>query len=382
MRLAIDCEYITKVENISKKFGNDWDQIESSSQRENWLFYAFKGLLNSVINNSDTFVWVKRVNKELEHLSVEKYYFNTENNSSFKPVFHFSQGNSTGYSELDNREILEYWINPCFSELDRRTKLLGPKFKGKLNVLNQNLLKLDSLKGYLTSLSSIYTWDQYAAIRQDFGTIIAELEGNEECCTRNREENFRTNIWKNDSVPTFAQIDTKRLIVCYSVNLPIGKFVNFQIGEFREYLYSRHAQCFLRRKGLKEVISQVKSLVAGDLVCVEWCDASIGKSLSNGIAGIDVPVKSWGVFIGVLGKRREHVILAQNTFRYSDGLFDIDYTAVPLPWATSATIIEKSHVSADEAKVLLTSFTINEKAKNEKTTFNRSRCAQRRVRNH
>ena len=131
---------------------------------------------------------------------------------------------------------------------------------------------------------------------------------------------------------------------------------------------------------MKEVISQVKSLVAGDLVCVEWCDASIGKSLSNGIAGIDVPVKSWGVFIGVLGKRREHE--AQNTFRYSDGLFDIDYTAVPLPWATSATIIEKSHVGADEAKVLLTSFTINEKAKNEKTTFNRSRCAQRRLRNH
>ena len=133
---------------------------------------------------------------------------------------------------------------------------------------------------------------------------------------------------------------------------------------------------------MKEVISQVKSLVAGDLVCVEWCDASIGKSLSNGIGGIDVPVKSWGVFIGVLGKRREHVILAQNAFRYSDGLFDIDYTAVPLPWATSATVVEKSHVGTEEAKVLLNSFTISEKAKSgEKITFNRSRI-QRRVRNH
>jgi hypothetical protein len=132
---------------------------------------------------------------------------------------------------------------------------------------------------------------------------------------------------------------------------------------------------------MKEVISQVKSLVAGDLVCVEWCDASIGKSLSNGIGGIDVPVKSWGVFVGVLGKKREHVILAQNCFRYSDGLYDIDYTAVPLPWATGATLVEKGHVAAEEAKVLLNSFTINEKNKSEKTTFNRSRC-QRRVRNH
>jgi hypothetical protein len=133
---------------------------------------------------------------------------------------------------------------------------------------------------------------------------------------------------------------------------------------------------------LKEIASQIKSLVAGDLVCIEWCDASIGKSLSNGIGGIDVPVKSWGVFIGIMGKRREHVILAQNAFRYSDGLYDIDYTAVPLPWATNASLIEKGYVGNEEAKVLLNSFTINEKAKNEKTTFNRGRCAQRRLRIH
>ncbi|MCW4004774.1 MAG: hypothetical protein NWE95_12770 [Candidatus Bathyarchaeota archaeon] len=133
---------------------------------------------------------------------------------------------------------------------------------------------------------------------------------------------------------------------------------------------------------MKEAISQVKSLVAGDLVCIEWSDASIGKSLSNGIGGIDVPVKSWGVFIGVLGKRREHVILAQNVFCFSDGLYDIDYTAIPLPWATGATVVEKAHVNAEEAKVLLHSFTINEKAKSEKTTYNRSRCSQRRLRNH
>lgn len=133
---------------------------------------------------------------------------------------------------------------------------------------------------------------------------------------------------------------------------------------------------------MKEAISQVKSLVAGDLVCIEWSDASIGKSLSNGIGGIDVPVKSWGVFIGVLGKRREHVILAQNVFQFSDGLYDIDYTAIPLPWTTGATVVEKAHVDTEEAKVLLHSFTINEKAKSEKTRYNRSRCSQRRLRNH
>jgi len=133
---------------------------------------------------------------------------------------------------------------------------------------------------------------------------------------------------------------------------------------------------------LKEITNQIKNLGTGDLVCIEWCDASIGKSLSNGIGGIDVPVKSWGVFIGVLGKRREHVILAQNCFRYSDGLYDIDYTAIPLPWTTGATIIEKGYVGEEEAKVLLNSFTLNQKVKSEKTTNNRSRGSQRRLRNH
>ena len=132
---------------------------------------------------------------------------------------------------------------------------------------------------------------------------------------------------------------------------------------------------------MKEVISQIKSLAAGDLVQVEWTDASIGKSLSNGISGIDVPVKSWGVFIGLLGQKTKHVILAQNCFRYSDGLYDIDYTAVPVPWTTNATVIIKRHVCPEETKHLLNSFLLNEKMKNEKPSSNRC-FRQQRVRNH
>jgi len=132
---------------------------------------------------------------------------------------------------------------------------------------------------------------------------------------------------------------------------------------------------------MKEVMSQIKSLAAGDLVQVEWCDASIGKSLNNGVSGIDVPVKSWGVFIGLLGSKKKHVILAQNCFRYSDGLYDIDYTAVPMPWTTNATVISKAHVDTEEAKVLLNSFMVNQKIKSEKPSLGRC-LRQQRVRNH
>jgi hypothetical protein len=132
---------------------------------------------------------------------------------------------------------------------------------------------------------------------------------------------------------------------------------------------------------MKEILSQIKGLAAGDLVMLEWHDASIGKSLSNGVSGIDVPVKSWGVYIGMLGQKRRHIILAQNCFRYSDGLYDIDYIAVPVPWTTCATVIAKAHVAAGEAKDLLNSFLVNEKMKNGKLASNRC-LRQQRVRNH
>ena len=100
---------------------------------------------------------------------------------------------------------------------------------------------------------------------------------------------------------------------------------------------------------------QLEDLQLGDLVCVEWSDASIGKSLGSGVA-VDVPAKSWGIFIGLLGKRSKHIVLAQNDFQYSDGLYDIDYTAIPVSLAVNVKVVAKSHVPKDEAEILFTSF--------------------------
>jgi hypothetical protein len=106
----------------------------------------------------------------------------------------------------------------------------------------------------------------------------------------------------------------------------------------------------------KNLRKQLEGLAPGDLVCVDWCDASVGKSLGSGVA-VDVPVKSWGVFIGVLGEKNKHIVVAQNTFRYSDGgLFDIDYTAVPLSCTANITIIAKGYIESNTAVNLVNSF--------------------------
>ncbi|WNZ28470.1 MAG: hypothetical protein IAX21_07315 [Candidatus Bathyarchaeota archaeon] len=118
------------------------------------------------------------------------------------------------------------------------------------------------------------------------------------------------------------------------------------------------------------------SLRPGDLICVEWCDASVGKSSNSGIR-IDIPVKSWGIYVGVFGERAKHIVLAQNSFRYSDGLFDLDYTAIPASWALELDVVAKSHVPEVTAKSLVNSFLLG-----GHRAFKNQRTFQRRASTH
>jgi len=129
----------------------------------------------------------------------------------------------------------------------------------------------------------------------------------------------------------------------------------------------------MNRKQLKKVLSDLRS---GDLVCVEWSDASVGKSSGSGVS-IDVPVKSWGVYVGLFGERAKHIVLAQNSFKYSDGLFDLDYTAIPASWALDLTVIAKSHLPENVAKSLVNSFLLG-----GRRAFNHQRMFQRRASIH
>jgi len=120
----------------------------------------------------------------------------------------------------------------------------------------------------------------------------------------------------------------------------------------------------------KTVLKQLKDLRPGDLIRVEWQDASKGKSLMSGTA-VDIQVKSWGVFVAVLGRRKKHLVLAQNDFEFSERLYDVDYTAIPLPWTLNIIIRVEQEISSEEAALLLKSF-----------LSGHQRRLKRRVRNH
>jgi hypothetical protein len=121
----------------------------------------------------------------------------------------------------------------------------------------------------------------------------------------------------------------------------------------------------------------IESLSPGDLICCSWCDASVGKSSGSGMA-IDVPVKSWGIYVGLIGDKVKHIVLAQNSFRYSDGLFDLDYTAIPLGWAVDVSVLIKEHIPKEAATKLVNSFMMGgHRAFNRPRTFMRRMFQQR-----
>jgi hypothetical protein len=135
-------------------------------------------------------------------------------------------------------------------------------------------------------------------------------------------------------------------------------------------------------KNKKSLKSQLELCKPGDLVCCIWTDASIGKTSTNGGA-IDIPAQSWGIYIGVFGKKK-HIILAQNSFEYSDGLCDLDYTAIPLGWTENVQIIVSSYIPLSAGYNLVNSF-VRCDSKQNKTVMRNNRARtlfQRRFSTH
>lgn len=105
----------------------------------------------------------------------------------------------------------------------------------------------------------------------------------------------------------------------------------------------------------EQILKQLKGISPGSLVSVSWCDASIGKSMDVGLE-VDVPVETWGVFIGLLGQKNKHIVIIHSAYRYSDGDLDLEYTAVPIDWTTTITLITKDLVGRKMARKFYHSF--------------------------
>lgn len=131
----------------------------------------------------------------------------------------------------------------------------------------------------------------------------------------------------------------------------------------------------------KTVLKGLEACTPGDLICVDWLDASIGKSRANH-GSIEVPVKSIGIFVILAKSKTLTILLAQNCFEYADGFYDVDYTAIPAAWASEVQVIQPQFVSRNVAENLAESFLVSKNQVMRSSEPRATRVRQRHLLSH
>jgi len=114
----------------------------------------------------------------------------------------------------------------------------------------------------------------------------------------------------------------------------------------------------------QKVLKQLKDLQLGDLIHVLWLDASRGKletveqMREGGAAGaeIDLPVSSWGIYIGTFGKIAKHVVLVASQWLYCEQYGQIDCTVIPLGTVENITVIKPKAMTVENVQVCQQAF--------------------------
>ncbi len=110
------------------------------------------------------------------------------------------------------------------------------------------------------------------------------------------------------------------------------------------------------------VSGQVKNLRLGDLVRIEWFDASKGEARINKRAepGVqfDIPVTSWGIFLGIVGQKTKHAVLLRDHFEMSEalGVYDVDFNVIPLGMIHEVKVLKNGELDHDVAALLQEAF--------------------------
>jgi len=116
-------------------------------------------------------------------------------------------------------------------------------------------------------------------------------------------------------------------------------------------------------KLVREVRKQIKGLQLGDLIRVRWFDACKGEARideqsDEAKVQFDIPVTSWGVFLGLVGEKTKHVLLIRDHFQMnaSLGVYDIDFNVVPIGMIHTIEVLKRSELEPKVAELLQQAF--------------------------
>jgi len=112
------------------------------------------------------------------------------------------------------------------------------------------------------------------------------------------------------------------------------------------------------------VLKQLGELQSGDLIEVTWLDASRGRLETveelreAGVPGaeIDLPVISYGVYIGTFGKIAKHIVLVASQWLFAQGYGQIDCTIIPVGTVEDINVLKPKLMDAKNVHVCQQAF--------------------------
>jgi hypothetical protein len=116
----------------------------------------------------------------------------------------------------------------------------------------------------------------------------------------------------------------------------------------------------------KNVLKALENIKPGDLICVDWLDAIRGRietmrelrEAGSSGAIIDSPVKSYGVFIGLFGRKSKHIVLVASLWVFTAvaDYGQVDSTIIPLGCVEDVHVVQSSVLDVERVKLCMSAF--------------------------
>lgn len=180
VRAFTEIEFLSKAETAFQKANKKWQDL-SFGTSDKQLFFAFKGLLHSIVcKDGNEEKWLKRVNESFMAVDVKNLYIT--NKKEGLAYFGFNIGRENPPME----KILEKWITPLIIEIRRKEELLSTRYKSSLKRIILSLNKLEEFCDYLKDLAKGVRWYDYSESENDLDEVKAFIKQLERAKRRKR----------------------------------------------------------------------------------------------------------------------------------------------------------------------------------------------------
>jgi hypothetical protein len=115
-----------------------------------------------------------------------------------------------------------------------------------------------------------------------------------------------------------------------------------------------------------KVLKMLEGIEPGDLVVVDWLDSSHGRIETQrklretrpNVAVIDCPVKSYGVFLGLFGKRSQHIVVSSSLWVYTavEDYGQVDSIVIPIGCVECIKLLQSQVLDANNVMLCRSAF--------------------------